>query len=133
MDRLILYKEHIFLPTASYLTHDIIQEFHGSTHEGYVKTSQRLKANFYWKGMRRQVKEFIRGCDVCQRHKTDQTKPAGLLQPLPIPQQIWEDISMDFERAYLRQMVSLLLLSLLIDFPRMHISSLFHILILPLE
>ena len=45
--------------------------------------------------MRRQVKEFI-GCDVCQHHETDQTKPAGLLQPIPIPQQIWEDISMHF-------------------------------------
>ena len=46
--------------------------------------------------MRRQVKEFIRACYVCQGHKTDQTKPAGFLQPLPIPQQIWEEISMDF-------------------------------------
>ena len=45
--------------------------------------------------MRRQVKEFI-GCDVCQHQETDQTKPAGLLQPIPIPQQIWEDISMHF-------------------------------------
>lgn len=46
--------------------------------------------------MRNQIKGFIRECDVCQRHKTDQTKPAGLWQPLPISQRIWEDISLDF-------------------------------------
>uniref|UniRef100_A0A2N9J7H4 Chromo domain-containing protein n=1 Tax=Fagus sylvatica TaxID=28930 RepID=A0A2N9J7H4_FAGSY len=51
---------------------------------------------FYWKGMKTRVKEFIRQCDICQRHKVDNLSPAGLLQPLPIPTQVWSDISMDF-------------------------------------
>lgn len=42
------------------------------------------------------MRSFIRGCEVCQRHKAEHTAPAGLLQPLPIPDRIWEDISMDF-------------------------------------
>lgn len=42
------------------------------------------------------VREFIQGCDVCQRHKTANLQPAGLLQPLPVPQQIWADVSLDF-------------------------------------
>ncbi|KAL5751080.1 hypothetical protein ACOSP7_025683 [Xanthoceras sorbifolium] len=46
--------------------------------------------------MRQRVRNFIRNCDVCQRHKVEQLAPAGLLQPLPIPKQIWEDISIDF-------------------------------------
>jgi hypothetical protein len=42
------------------------------------------------------VQDFIKHCDVCQRHKADNTKHAGLLQSLLVSSQIWVDISMDF-------------------------------------
>ena len=38
----------------------------------------------------------IRECTTCQQNKSEQTHPAGLLQPLPIPKQKWESISIDF-------------------------------------
>jgi hypothetical protein len=46
--------------------------------------------------MKQQLRTFIKNCDTCQRHKAANTKPAGLLQPLPIPEHVWSDISMDF-------------------------------------
>jgi hypothetical protein len=42
------------------------------------------------------VLRFIRECNVCQQNKAEHTHLAGLLQPLPIPEQKWESISMDF-------------------------------------
>ena len=42
------------------------------------------------------VKEWVRQCDVCQKNKYDTQLPSGLLQSLPIPSQIWAEISMDF-------------------------------------
>jgi hypothetical protein len=35
-------------------------------------------------------------CVTCQQNKSKQTLPTGLLQPLPILEQKWESISMDF-------------------------------------
>jgi hypothetical protein len=46
--------------------------------------------------MRKSVKDFVQSCDICSRSKTPCHQPYGLLQPLPIPQQPWSSISMDF-------------------------------------
>ena len=46
--------------------------------------------------MRQMMKDFLQRCDVCQWFKTDYMKSVGLLQPLPIPTQMWTDVSMDF-------------------------------------
>lgn len=46
--------------------------------------------------MRNDVKQFVRNCLVCQQIKAINQKPLGLLMPLPIPQAVWKDISMDF-------------------------------------
>ncbi|GMJ01176.1 hypothetical protein HRI_003786800 [Hibiscus trionum] len=46
--------------------------------------------------MKKQVKTYVLSCDVCQRTKDEHILKSGLLQPLPIPSQAWETISMDF-------------------------------------
>ena len=43
------------------------------------------------------VRRFVRHCDTCQRNKASNSKPSGLLQPLPIPDNDpWQSVSMDF-------------------------------------
>jgi hypothetical protein len=46
--------------------------------------------------MKTAVDEFVKQCLVCQHAKHDHNKPAGLLQPLPIPSGIWRELTMDF-------------------------------------
>lgn len=77
----------------------ILQEFHDSFaggHLGTKVTRKRIGDHFYWKGTKRDVKTYLQNCVVCQRNKSDNSPPVGLVQPLPIPEGIWEEISMDF-------------------------------------
>lgn len=46
--------------------------------------------------MRKDVKQFVAQRLVCQKTKPSFLYPSGLLQPLPIPQAIFEDIATDF-------------------------------------
>ncbi|KAL4559367.1 hypothetical protein LXL04_031505 [Taraxacum kok-saghyz] len=60
---------------------------------------ERIRRDFYWKGWKKAIQDYIRNCVVCQRNKWETLQPAGLLQPLTIPTMIWADISMDFVEA----------------------------------
>ncbi|WVZ63305.1 hypothetical protein U9M48_012946 [Paspalum notatum var. saurae] len=64
--------------------------------EGSTKMYYDLKERFWWYGMKRAVAEYVAVCDTCQRVKAEHQRPAGLLQPLKIPEWKWEEISMDF-------------------------------------
>ena len=46
--------------------------------------------------MKSDLKNYIKECGVCQQMKHKTCRPAGLLQPLPIPCKPLSDISMDF-------------------------------------
>lgn len=46
--------------------------------------------------MRASVEDFVAGCLTCQQIKYSTQPPAGLLQPLPVPDSVWEAVTMDF-------------------------------------
>jgi hypothetical protein len=46
--------------------------------------------------MRKDIRQMVKECPICQVSKVENIHSPGLLQPLPIPQGSWIDISMDF-------------------------------------
>lgn len=65
-------------------------------HCGRDTTIMRIKRIFFWKHMVRSIRQFIRECHVCQTAKNELVAYPGLLDPLPIPTKVWQDVSMDF-------------------------------------
>jgi hypothetical protein len=57
---------------------------------------QDLKTHFWWHFMKRDVAEYVALCDTSQTVKAKHQRPAGLLQPLKIPEWKCEEIGMDF-------------------------------------
>nr|CAH66095.1 OSIGBa0114I04.2 [Oryza sativa] len=91
--------ERICVPDNKDLKDAILKEAHDtlySIHPGSTKMYQDLKGRFWWASMKREIAEYVAVCDVCQRVKAEHQKPAGLLQPLKIPEWKWEEIGMDF-------------------------------------
>jgi hypothetical protein len=77
----------------------ILKEAHEtahSIHPGSEKMYQDLKKKFWWYGMKREIAEHVAMCYTCRRIKAEHQRPAGLLQPLQIPQWKCDEISMDF-------------------------------------
>jgi hypothetical protein len=96
---LIYYKGRIFLVPGSALKAKILHACHNSPvagHQGISKTYRQVRERFAWKGLKEDVMKHVKECTTCQENKDEHTHPAGLLQPLPIPEHKWESISMDF-------------------------------------
>jgi hypothetical protein len=55
-----------------------------------------LKTHYWWYGMKRDIAEYVSLCDTCQQVKAEHQRPAGLLQPLKIPEWKWKETGMDF-------------------------------------
>jgi hypothetical protein len=99
LEGLLFFKRKLYIPSDSAFKSILLEEFHSSTlggHSGIHKTYGRLRENVYWDGMHKEVTEFVKACLVCQQTKSPTHLPYGLLQPLPIPTTVWEDISLDF-------------------------------------
>lgn len=63
---------------------------------GHARTYARIASQFYWPYMRADIKDYVSKCLICQQAKHSHLHPTRLLQPLPIPTQIWDGVTIDF-------------------------------------
>ena len=89
----------IVVPDYKGIRTDILYEVHSSKYAGHVgisKTRLAMATKYWWPKWGRDVDQYVKRCDACARNKVPTDKPGGLLQPLPIPESPWEEVSMDF-------------------------------------
>ena len=71
-------------------------------HSGFLKTYHRVKKYFFSDGLKSDIQKFVAECLVCQQNKVETIKTSGLLQPLSIPNQHWEEVSINFLTVLLK-------------------------------
>ena len=92
------FKGRLYLNATSDLKPMLLHEFYKSQiagQEGVKCTLARLE-KFHWPNMCSDVQTHVASCETCQRVKYSTAPPTGLLQPLLVPNQIWEELTMDF-------------------------------------
>ncbi|RVW71121.1 Transposon Tf2-12 polyprotein [Vitis vinifera] len=98
-DGLLFFKHRYYISPNSSLKALLLHEFHATPfagHGGVKRTLVRLATLFYWPRMRADVEQYVSACLVCQQTKYSTQAPAGLLQPLPVPSLVWNEVTMDF-------------------------------------
>ncbi|GBP11136.1 hypothetical protein EVAR_60626_1 [Eumeta japonica] len=84
------------VPPAS--VDQVLYEVHDAVtagHLGIHKTLKRAQENYYWPGMARDIRHYVRSCTICGKFKVEQMKGAGLMSTM-INSHPWETVCMDF-------------------------------------
>ncbi|KAI3412628.1 Hydrolase_4 domain-containing protein [Psidium guajava] len=98
-DLLYAKGRRLYVPLYGNLRRDVLRECHDSKwagHPGVHRTLALVEEHYFWPHLRDDVEVYVRTCLVCQQDKLEQKSPAGLLEPLPVPERPWESVSMDF-------------------------------------
>jgi len=81
---LVLKEGRVYVPKNEKLRIEIIWLHHNTPiaeHEEQWKTVELVTRNYWWPGITKKVKQYVEGCDQCQRMKNRAERPAGKLRP----------------------------------------------------
>lgn len=65
-------------------------------HPGRERTSNMVQHHYYWPCMHNIIEQYVQNCHVCKRAKAAKDTYNRLLQPLPVPERPWVDVTIDF-------------------------------------
>jgi len=92
------YRRSLYVPDSDELRLRVIQEHQDTAlagHLGRAKTFDLIDRRYHWKGLRKDFDRYVRNCHDCQRSQNYRHSTFGVLRPLSVPDQPWEDISID--------------------------------------
>ena len=87
------------MPKWRNIRRNLIKECHDTKwagHLGQRRMRALLESAYYWPQIWDEVEAYVRTCLVYQQDKVEQRQPRGLLEPLPIAERPWDNVTMDF-------------------------------------
>lgn len=86
----------LYVPEA--VRSKVLKECHDDItagHLGIRKTYFKIKLKYFWPNLLQEVKQYVRQCETCAKHKVLQQVPAGLMGQHREVQRPWQIISLD--------------------------------------
>ncbi|EFA04804.1 Retrovirus-related Pol polyprotein from transposon 412-like Protein [Tribolium castaneum] len=91
---IILIDKQKIVPNTRDEINAILKENHSSSisgHSGFHRTYRRIKENYHWQNMKKDIKKFIKNCQSCQINKTNR-------HPTKAPMEITTTSTRPFQR-----------------------------------
>jgi transposase InsO family protein len=82
----LFFKGKNYVPKDDELRKDILRMFHDhetAGHPGELETYNSVAENYWWPGLRSFVKNYVRGCGICQQFKIDRNPSHPSYLPIP--------------------------------------------------
>jgi hypothetical protein len=90
--RLLRHRNAVYVPDEPAVKAELLQANHDNPLGGHFsasKTLEILQRKYFWHGMRKDVRDYVRTCQICQRTKVKRHLPYGALSSFPIPSKPW--------------------------------------------
>ena len=65
-------------------------------HPGYDQIVEIMKSHFHWREMSTDIRTFMLSCPMSQIEKSEHALPNGILQPLQLQTEKWQEVALDF-------------------------------------
>ena len=88
----------VVVPPIDSIKMDIMMCYHHSTYAGHQSAKRTygvITHRYFWPGLRKDVDNFVRNCQSCQRQKPYKG-PRAPTQAIPVPNRLWGTVQVDF-------------------------------------
>src|SRR5271155_4638518 len=82
----LFFKGRNYIPEDNNLRRDILKMYHDhetAGHPGELKTYNTVTQQYWWPGIRTFVKNYVKGCGICQQFKIDRNPSHPAFLPIP--------------------------------------------------